>query len=149
MLLLIAHALTVSATEPAVRTRIEGRIADLLSDDDYPVEAIRKQEQGTVAFRLEISETGKIASCSVTESSGSKLIDENTCRIMSERARFDWLPAPCFRKDFADEVPAATRGLRMEVQWVVSRGPDTERPAQMPSLVAADGTMVLPLGNGQ
>jgi TonB family protein len=296
MLLLLSHALAFAVVEPASRARIEGSISAILSDDDYPIEAIRKQEQGTVAFRLEISETGKVASCSVTESSGSKLIDETTCRIMSERARFnpardargravadsfnsrivwrlpdsppgtplqtalrainnvwevtadgrqrscrrervfeggeqlnigecnklnlkfvaaaatylrarpeeiltirlenrwlldpvlpfppvpahrgeilsrgegdyrlnddltvrdcsegrfsarfDWLPAPCFRKDFADEVPAATGGLRMEVQWVVSRGPDTERPAQMPSLVAADGTMVLPLGNG-
>lgn len=297
MLLLIAHALALSAIEPAVRTRMEGRIPAILSDDDYPVEAIRKREQGTVGFRLEILKTGAIASCSINDSSGSKLIDETTCRIMSERARFnpardargravadsfnsrivwrlpdsppgtpletalraihnvwevtadgrqrscrrervfeggeqlnigecnklnrefvaaaanylrarpeeiltvrlenrwlldpvlpfpavpahrgeilsrgegdyrlnddltvrdcvegrfaarfDWLPAPCFRRDFADEVPAATRGLRMEVRWVVSRGPDTERPAQMPSLVTADGTMVLPLGNGQ
>lgn len=288
-LLVFSHALAFAASEPAVRARIEGSIPAFLTDDDYPEEAIRNEEQGTVAIRLEIRATGAINSCSVTESSGSKLLDETTCRIMSERARFipardgrgravadsftsrivwrlpessgsslqtslrgitnvweftaagrqracrsemlyeagerinldrcipldanfvvaaaaylkarpeevltirlenrwmldpvlpfgppppyrgeilaraegdyrlnedltvrdcvpgrfsarfNWRPAPCFRKSFAEQVPAAKRSLRMEVQWVVSRRPDTERPAQVPSFVSADGLTV-------
>ncbi|WP_426267922.1 energy transducer TonB [Sphingomonas sp. LHG3443-2] len=77
-----------------------------------------------------------------------RLNDDLTVRDCVEgrfSARFNWRPAPCFRKSFAEQVPAATRNLRMEVQWVVSRGPDTERPAQMPTFVSADGKMVVPL----
>lgn len=292
MLMLIPPAFAFAAIEPAIRTRIDGSVPAIFSDEDYPKGAIRNEEQGTVAIRLEISATGEIVSCSVTESSGSKLLDEATCRIMSERARFvpardakgravadsfnsrivwrlpddggpplqtamrgiiniweataagrqrscrselhfdtgdrinvdqcialdakfvvaaatylkarpeevltlrlenrwlldpvlpfdlpatnrgellaraegeyrlnddlsvqscregrftarfNWRMAPCFRTSFVEQVPSVTRDVRMEVQWVVSRGPDTDRPAQLPSFVSADGSRTIPL----
>jgi TonB family protein len=289
--MLMSLALALSATQPSKAT---ANLATYFSPDDYPVEALRKGEQGFVAFRLDVSAEGAVSDCSVEQSSGSPSLDAATCRILSERARFtparssagktvadsvsgrirwalpnpppgtpplqtamrgiinvwevtaggrqrscrselvfeggervnvdrcidldlkfvaaaaahlnarteevltirlenrwlldpmipfaaapehrgemlaraegdyrlnddltvrdcvegrfsarfNWRPAPCFRKSFAEQVPAATRGLRMEVQWVVSRGPDTERPAKMPTFVSADGRMVVPL----
>jgi protein TonB len=277
------------AEEPV---RAQANLASYLSDDDYPAEAIRKGEQGLVAFRLEVSASGAVSGCTVELSSGSALLDASTCNILSERARFtpardgsgravadsvtgrirwalpeaggpplgtslrgvtnvwevtadgrerscrtelgfeagerinmprcnalnvkfvraaaaylqarpeeiltvrlenrwlldpvlpfpappvhrgqllargegdyrlnedlsvrdcvegrfsarfSWRTAPCFRKGFAEQVPADTRSLRMEVQWVVSRGPDTERPSVLPSFVSADGKFVVPV----
>lgn len=59
-------------------------------------------------------------------------------------ARIDWRTAPCFRESFAKNVPAQTRNLRMEVQWVVSRGTDMERPSALPSLMTREGKLLLP-----
>jgi TonB family protein len=275
----------------AVPAKARANLAVLLSDDDYPAEAIRKGEQGTVGFRLAVSPEGLVTDCSVIASSGSAILDGQTCRLMSERARFtpardvrggaaadtvqarirwilpeppagtiqlgpslrsitnvwevtadgrerncrrayrfeggeridvpeclaldrafvaaaaaflqarpeevltarlenrwtidavlpfaavpadrgqllvrgegdyrlnddlsvrdcmegsfsarfSWKPAPCFRKSFADHVPAGTGRVRMEVQWVVSRGPDIDRPAKLPQFTGPDGKPV-------
>lgn len=67
---------------------VQGTIAGLLSDDDYPAEAIRNEEQGTAGFRLTVSADGKVTHCFITRSTGSLTLDETTCRIISERGRF-------------------------------------------------------------
>jgi TonB family protein len=63
-------------------------LASYVSDADYPVEAIRREEQGTVRFRLHITPEGRVGRCVIVETSGSPSLDETTCRIMTERARF-------------------------------------------------------------
>lgn len=63
-------------------------LASYFSDLDYPHEARARDEQGTVAFRLTIGPDGRVTDCVVMQSSGSALLDETTCRIMRERARF-------------------------------------------------------------
>lgn len=293
MSLLAFLALASALDEPTTRASLRDDVGAYFSADDYPPEALRNEEQGTVAFRLDVTATGAITGCSVTKSSGSAPLDAATCRIMTERprfvparnkqgtavagtfegrirwllpddppdtpppttslrainniwevtadgrqrscrrelvfeagdrinadiclpldtkfvaataaylqapaeailtirlenrwlldpvlpfsapplqggqllargegsyrlnadlsvrdcaegrfsARFTWKTRPCFRKSFAGDVPLTTTELRLEVQWVVSRGPDTERPAQMPMMVKADG-QILPL----
>jgi TonB family protein len=59
-----------------------------MTADDYPIEAIRNGEQGTVAFRLQVGADGAVSACSITQSSGSATLDATSCRIMTERARF-------------------------------------------------------------
>jgi TonB family protein len=63
-------------------------IASVLSEDDYPSPALRNMEQGKVAIRLDIDDKGGVAGCRVTRSSGSAALDETTCRLFRERARF-------------------------------------------------------------
>jgi TonB family protein len=75
-----------SQEQPA---RAQGNLAELLSDEDYPAEALAKEEQGTVAFRLDVGRDGKPSRCTVLSSSGSASLDSTSCRIMMERARFD------------------------------------------------------------
>jgi len=53
----------------------------------YPPGALKRGEQGRVAFRLTIEPTGVISSCDVTESSGFKALDAETCEIMSQYAQ--------------------------------------------------------------
>ena len=58
------------------------------SGDDYPADAARKHEQGTVIYHIVVGTDGRVHSCNIVESSGSKSLDEATCRIASERLRF-------------------------------------------------------------
>ncbi|MEA2999212.1 MAG: periplasmic protein TonB [Sphingomonadales bacterium] len=73
-----------SAPPPASK----GTLAELFSDADYPMAALRGHEQGKVDFRLDIDSAGEVAGCTVTHSSGSASLDEATCRLLKERARF-------------------------------------------------------------
>jgi protein TonB len=63
-------------------------LASLFSDEDYPVEALRRDEQGKVDFRLDVGKDGRVTRCTVTASSGSASLDSATCRLVAERARF-------------------------------------------------------------
>jgi TonB family protein len=60
----------------------------IFSDTDYPTEAIAKNEQGAVTFRLTVGSDGGVSDCAILGSSGSALLDATTCRILAERARF-------------------------------------------------------------
>ena len=71
--------------EPA---RAKANLASYVSNDDYPDAALRNEEQGVTAFRLEVGPDGRVTSCTVTSSSGSSTLDNATCRIMKSRARF-------------------------------------------------------------
>jgi protein TonB len=55
--------------------------------DYYPPGALKRGEQGRVAFKLTIEPTGTIGACEVTESSGFKALDAETCDIMGLYAR--------------------------------------------------------------
>ena len=55
---------------------------------DYPNEAIRRGQEGRVAYKVTIDETGRVTSCVVTSSSGYPLLDEGTCRAM-RNVRFE------------------------------------------------------------
>ena len=64
-------------------------IAGRIGQEDYPRAAIRSEAQGRVEALLTISETGAVASCVIARSSGHKLLDETTCRLVLARYRFD------------------------------------------------------------
>jgi protein TonB len=53
----------------------------------YPPGALKRGEQGRVAFKLTIEPTGTISTCNVTESSGFKALDAETCEIMGMYAQ--------------------------------------------------------------
>ena len=60
----------------------------LFSADDYPAEAMRNGEQGTVQAELTIDTRGRVKACNIVRSSGYASLDEATCSIMRRRARF-------------------------------------------------------------
>src|SRR6185295_11741872 len=51
--------------------------------NNYPPGALKRGEQGRVAFRVTIDRTGLISACEVTESSGFRALDRETCEMMS------------------------------------------------------------------
>jgi protein TonB len=71
--------------EPA---RAKANLASYVSDEDYPSNAVRNEEQGTTRFRLAVGPDGKVKDCTVTSSSGSSALDSTTCKLMKQRARF-------------------------------------------------------------
>lgn len=77
-----------SDVRPAGAARPRANLASYLSSDDYPAAAIRNEEQGSVAFALDIGADGRVTDCRVRQSSGSAALDAATCRIMRSRARY-------------------------------------------------------------
>jgi protein TonB len=65
-----------------------GDVLGLVSSDDYPQDALDRNEQGTTSFRLDIDARGRVTDCTIVTSSGSESLDSATCRIMKARARF-------------------------------------------------------------
>ena len=100
--------------------------------DDYPASAMRAQQQGTVAVKLFIDQTGRVAACTITQSSGSGELDAATCALMTRRARF--APRPLARgAQFAGIYAKRTR-------WVF---PGTENAA-VPRRSLADALSAVP-----
>jgi len=69
--------------------RATADLVRLFSTDDYPMAAIRREEQGTVAYKLSISRRGNVTDCEVVSSSGSDALDDATCGILKSRAKFE------------------------------------------------------------
>ena len=65
-----------------------GNLLGLFTSEDYPVEALKKDEQGSVAVRLQIDRSGRVSGCTLLQSSGSESLDKATCNILKDRARF-------------------------------------------------------------
>lgn len=77
------------ASGPSVQpARPRAQLASYVSDDDYPASALKRGEQGRVAFSLDVAADGRVTSCRITRSSGSSALDNATCRIMRSRARY-------------------------------------------------------------
>ena len=67
---------------------VVGSLQGLIRDSDYPSSAIDNEEQGTVSVVLQIGTNGRVTSCSVASSSGSRALDSTTCRVLQSRAKF-------------------------------------------------------------
>mgnify|MGYP000150220552 CR=1 FL=1 len=59
-----------------------------VSTDDYKSNWIRQEMTGKARFRLEIAADGRVASCTITASSGHPELDAATCALVSRRAKF-------------------------------------------------------------
>lgn len=105
----------VAPGQPAVgRARARANLASYLSPDDYPAAALRNNEQGRVAFTLDIGADGRVTACRISQSSGSAALDSATCRIMRSRARYT--PARNARG------AAVTDRQDASVRWVLPGG---------------------------
>lgn len=58
---------------------------------DYPMKAFEKRWEGVTRFDLLVNPNGRVAKCTISESSGHEELDDTTCSLASFRARF--LPA--------------------------------------------------------
>jgi len=55
---------------------------------DYPIEAERHLWSGTVVADLTINPRGRVDGCKIVQTSGHKVLDDTTCSILVDRARF-------------------------------------------------------------
>ncbi len=97
--------------EPA---RARANLASYVSDEDYPSNAVRNEEQGTTRFRLTVGPDGKVRDCTVTGSSGSSALDSTTCKLMRQRAKF----TPARNSDGKATGDTVTSAIR----WVLPAG---------------------------
>ena len=65
-----------------------GDVRTIFSADDYPADALAKGEQGTVQAELFVDADGRVSRCSILRSSSHRSLDDATCKILSQRARF-------------------------------------------------------------
>ena len=65
-----------------------GNLASLFSAEDYPQDALRREETGTTTVELRVGTNGRVTNCAIASSSGSQSLDATTCKILTERARF-------------------------------------------------------------
>ena len=59
-----------------------------LRDSDYPRSALSQHVAGIVRVRFTVLTSGRIANCRVVGSSGSGVLDDATCRLLTDRLRF-------------------------------------------------------------
>lgn len=55
---------------------------------DYPPEALKNHWEGDVVADLTIDREGHVSKCDIFKSSGHVILDEKTCEVLRERARF-------------------------------------------------------------
>ena len=72
----------------SIAVAAKGDIRSIFTADDYPDEALSRQQQGSAQFLLLIDEAGKVAACHVTLPSGVPVLDAMGCVAIQERARF-------------------------------------------------------------
>lgn len=97
----------------AVRAKPRQSPARWLTNNDYPNESIRAGEQGSVDVRLDIGASGDLAACTVLRSSKFPRLDQRTCDMMRQRARYE--PAR-----LADGTPTASLAF-LRFRWQVVR----------------------------
>jgi TonB family protein len=115
-------------------------LGSYFSTDDYPAAALRREEQGTTSFRLDIGTNGRVFNCAVTHTSGSTVLDAATCRILRARARYTpaldgagnpmigsdsgqvtwWLPPDDPHERAGIPIPATMAALRAPFQSYVT-----------------------------
>ena len=65
-----------------------GVAARLFTADDYPVDALRGNQQGLVKTLVTVDAKGKPTACHVVVSSNVRSLDETSCRVLMTRATF-------------------------------------------------------------
>lgn len=118
------HAATPTPPKPA------GNPGEWITTGDYPDAALQAGKQGSVRFTLQIDASGTPTGCSVVQGSGDASLDEATCRLISQRARF----TPATGKNGKPAAGTYTNTVRWELpaqspQTLVSIEPDLIAPA--------------------
>lgn len=70
--------------QPKGQSRWASRI-----QENYPSRAVRSGTEGTVGVNVTVGSNGKVSACSVSNSSGSDVLDEAACDGMRRYAQFD------------------------------------------------------------
>lgn len=83
-----AGSAEVSKAQRARLVGSAGGLSSLFMTDDYPREALLTGAQGMSMVEITITPAGRVGKCVVVVSSGTASLDQRTCAIFTERARF-------------------------------------------------------------
>lgn len=95
-------------TRSTLPQRAVGELARYFRSNDYPFVAIQQNATGVVRFAILIDETGRVADCTIIETSGVAALDTQTCNI-AQGAKFQ--PARG-----SDSKPAKDAAIQ-QVNW--------------------------------
>ena len=96
---------------------VRGRIRD----SDFPDALAETGAGGTVGVRYTVWTDGRVVDCEITRSSGNRLLDATTCRLIRERFRF---------KPSRDRQGRAVAAAIVENhEWLVEQLPPDPKPA--------------------
>ncbi len=101
------------APSQATAAKVRGDPNFGITDDDYPVDAQRAEQQGVTSVSYDVGADGKVTNCAISSSSGSKSLDDTTCKLITRRARYT--PA----KDAAGT--ALSSHLSKSIRWVLPK----------------------------
>ena len=97
----------------------------------YPERALKAREEGKVGFRLVVESDGSLGTCDVTQSSGSKALDNETCELILRYARLqpvrnaDGRAVRAVQNGYINwKLPANAPGI---ASAAASGGPDPDR----------------------
>ncbi len=76
------------AESPPTAATPKGR-GNTISEDDYPDSSRRAEEQGVTRVSFVVNTEGKVESCQTTQSSGFPRLDEQACKVIIRRFRFN------------------------------------------------------------
>ncbi len=79
---------TPTPTFDPIPVRVANDPGSWISTADYRPSWVRRDWAGRVGFALSLDANGKVRDCRVTTSSGHAQMDEATCRLIRQRARF-------------------------------------------------------------
>jgi hypothetical protein len=66
----------------------KGDVRSVFTADDYPADALQRNQQGSSQFLLLIDEKGAVAGCHVVVPSGTPVLDVMGCQVIRKRAKF-------------------------------------------------------------
>ena len=118
MLLTALTSLALAAQPAAPREQSLGNLGQYVGPDDYPPEALRRGQQGTVRFVVTVGTNGRVTECTITRSSGYEQLDEGTCRLARRKLRFN----PGRVGGRAVEMPAVAFGITWTLPGVAPAG---------------------------
>lgn len=110
-----------------------GNPGEWATPNDYPVEALREEREGVVGFKLEIDAKGIPTKCDVIRPSDSSDLNDTTCRLMMQNARF---------KPAADKNGRPVAGTWSNaVRWVIPEGTPSTPQVPEPSDITLEYTV--------
>lgn len=82
-----------------------------ITTNDYPRRPLIDGIEGLASYRLVIGTTGRVSSCELTSPTGNRALDDATCRLITNRARFD----PATDESGAKVMGTYTGSVRWEI----------------------------------
>lgn len=63
-------------------------VQTFVGPNDYPMDALRQNQQGRLRFEVRIDPAGRVRRCIIVETSHVASLDAVTCRLAIQRLRF-------------------------------------------------------------
>lgn len=83
-----ATARAGTAADAPLKILPDAILEQVITPNDYPTEALRRDEQGNVEFVVDVGTDGLVKKCTISKSSKSRILDAETCKLMHKRLRF-------------------------------------------------------------